>query len=189
MKLVSESELASLTGKSWRTVKRRLTDAGLDPTQKEGPANLYASDQALDAIYAPDALTGELDLQTERARLAKWQADKTEQDVQLRGARMLEMDAVEFWVAGMLSTVKARLVQIPDAVGQHVDEQHTAAVTEAVRRYILEALADLSAEGERGPAALVARAQATADPDGERMGGPIPEVVRRKQRRAGAVAN
>ena len=130
-----------------------------------------------------------LDYTAERARLAKWQADKTEQDVEVRARRLLMADAVLQWVAGMVATVTARLVQIPDAVGHLVDPKYAPTVAAEVRRLIYEALEELSARGGPGALADLGDVEATADTDGEPVGGPVQKAVERKQRRARAVAN
>lgn len=188
MKLTTLSEAADYTGKTWRTVKRRAEEAGLQPVKRTKKADFYASDALCAVIFAAESAdSGDLDLNKERARLAKWQADKTEQDVELRAGRLLEADAVIQWIGNMIATVKSRLVQVPDAVGHIVDARFAAAVAAEVRRLIYEALEELSASG--GPGALrdLVGSGATADPDGERVGGSVPKTVKRKQRGAGAV--
>lgn len=143
------SELAELTGKSWRTVKRKLIDAGIKPVTKGKKSDTYDSAAALEAIYAAAPTPGAaqvLDLQDERARLAKWQADKTEQEVELRAGRMLDRDAVLGWISDDYSTVKARLTQVPDAVAAALPADIAQRVAADVRTLIYEALAELSAE-------------------------------------------
>jgi phage terminase Nu1 subunit (DNA packaging protein) len=170
MKLVNPSELAELTGKTWRTVTRRLAEAGIEPRKRSKKSDVYASDVALEAIYAAAAGSNEaLDLQAERARLAKWQADKTEQEVELRAGRMLDRDQVAAWVADDYATVKARLVQIPDAVAAALPIDVAQRVAADVRTLIFEALAELSAEA-RLPVDDEAVTDAASDADGEPVG-------------------
>jgi hypothetical protein len=141
------SELAELTGKSWRTVKRRLNDAGVQPIEKGKKSDIFDSAKALEAIYVVASVeSATLDLQDERARLAKWQADKTEQEVELRAGRMLDLDAVVGWISDDYAIVKARLTQIPDAVSAALSADIAPRVSADVRTLIHEALAELSAE-------------------------------------------
>jgi phage terminase Nu1 subunit (DNA packaging protein) len=171
MPQVSTAKLVELTGMAWRTVKGRLENAGLTP-ERERNADLYESTTALAALYAaPGDIAASLDLNTERARLVKWQADKTEQDIELRAGRMLAAEDVTAWVADMISTAKARLVQVPDAVAQHFEPETAQLVAEHVRRLIYEAMADLAAQGERKPRRTVVRLEAPAAADSLGMGG------------------
>jgi phage terminase Nu1 subunit (DNA packaging protein) len=170
MPQVSTAKLVELTGMAWRTVKGRLENAGIKPTERERNADLYESTVALAALYAPD-IAASLDLNTERARLVKRQADKTEQDIELRAGRMLAAEDVTAWVADMISTAKARLVQVPDAVAQHFEPETAQLVAEHVRRLIYEAMADLASQGERKPRRTVVRLEAAAAADGVGMGG------------------
>lgn len=132
---------------------------------------------------------GELDLTTERARLAKWQADKTHQDVEIRAGKLLLEDDVRQWVAGMIAVARQRLVQIPETVRQVVHPDHAEGVTRDVRRLIYEALAELEARGSSAPRPDVVALGTAAEPDGEPVGGPVSKTVKRKQRRARPVEN
>ena len=55
MKEVSGSELAALTGRSWRKVRSILEGAGIRPRREHNRAHLFDSEEALRAIYAPAA--------------------------------------------------------------------------------------------------------------------------------------
>lgn len=94
---------------------------------------------------------GDLDLDQERARLAKAQADKTEQEVELRAGRMLDAGDVDQWVAGMINTAKQRLLEIPASVAARVPSEVSVQVEADTRRLLYEALCDLAAAGEQRP--------------------------------------
>jgi phage terminase Nu1 subunit (DNA packaging protein) len=81
---ISGSKLAELTGKSWRTIQRRLSAARIEPVLTQGKAHLFDSVVALAAIFEVDRDTDVLDLSAERARLARLQADRLELDLQQR---------------------------------------------------------------------------------------------------------
>jgi phage terminase Nu1 subunit (DNA packaging protein) len=86
------------------------------------------------------------DLDAERARLAKWQADKAEMEVELKAGRMLDRDETLAWISDDYATVKARLIQIPDAVSAALPADIAPRVAADVRTLLYEALAELSAE-------------------------------------------
>jgi hypothetical protein len=180
---LTQTEIAALFSVTPRAV-RGWSEEGIP----RNPDGTYPG-PAVVAWYCAREGGSSLDYTAERARLAKWQADKTEQDVEVRARRLLMADAVLQWVAGMVATVTARLVQIPDAVGHLVDPKYAPTVAAEVRRLIYEALEELSARGGPGALADLGDVEATADTDGEPVGGPVQKAVERKQRRARAVAN
>jgi phage terminase Nu1 subunit (DNA packaging protein) len=92
---------------------------------------------------------GELDLNAERARLAKAQADKTEIENAVRCGELSETARVVDWYADMVTNAKNRLLQIPPTVGQQVDPAIAPRVMELVRKLVHEALLELS-QGEAG---------------------------------------
>jgi hypothetical protein len=94
---------------------------------------------------------GEFDLEQQRARLAKWQADRVHQDVEVRGGKLLPADDVESWVAAMIATAKTRILDIPAAVGNLLPREHAVMAETEARRIVHEALADLAATGSRAP--------------------------------------
>ena len=96
MSEVSGNELAKLTGKSWRTVRGSLEAAGIKPLRIECSSHLFASVVSLPAIYTNQEAPGEdLDLNAERARLARMQADKIEIEIAARACELLEASTVE----------------------------------------------------------------------------------------------
>ena len=131
----------------------------------------------------------ELDMNAERARLAKAQADKTELENAVRSGLLLERGKVLQEVGAMLASFQSRVIAIPDAVGQLFEPRTARTVVVEIRRKLYEALAELAeyrpdvldGTGETGGAA--------AESDGEPVGGSEPSAVKRKQRGAGAVAN
>lgn len=184
MRWISLTEASELTSKAWRTCKRRAQEAGLEPNGED----LYPSDKLLEVIYATGGESDSLDLQAERARLAKWQADKTEQEVEVRAGDLLPREEVIGWVSNMIVTVKTRLVQIPNAVGQLIDQKYAPTVIAEIKRLINEALEELTAER---PSTRRANAEVGAadGSDGESVGGREPPAVKRKQRSSRALEN
>lgn len=132
---------------------------------------------------------GELDLNAERARLAKAQADKTEMDIAVRGGELLERSRVLREVGDMLASFRSRVIAIPDAIGQLFEPRTARTVVTEVRRKLYESLAEL-AEYRPGVSGGVSEDLSPAsDTDPERVGGREPPAVERKQRRTRSVAN
>jgi hypothetical protein len=132
---------------------------------------------------------GDLNPVQELARKNKALADKTEMEIAVKAGELGAISQVAEWYAGHIRKCKARLVQIPDAVGQFVDPRNAGVVVAEVRRLLFEALAELAAGRPRLGGADSGGVGAAADSDGEPVGGPESPVVERGKRRAGAVAH
>ena len=139
--------------------------------------------------------TDSVDLTTQRARLAKEQADKTAmENAQLRGVLVHADDVIATWTA-CAGAMRARMLAAPTKVAPlarvATTDAEAAAVIEAE---VLEALEELSEDGL--PVAARARreraagsAEAAASADGEPVGGPVPAAEPGKRRRARSVEN
>lgn len=135
------------------------------------------------------------DYETERARLTKAQADKTELEAkELRGEMVRADEVIEEW-GRMLGAARSRLLSLPTKIAPLA---RAAAGDEVAARLIeteiLEALAELSDDGipERTRARRSRRAsgaEAAAQADGESVGGRVPAPEPGKRRRARKVAN
>ena len=69
-------QLEDLTGITFKTLKKKLEAADVEPVKTSPKGNFYDSVQALKALYLNQS-TEELDLQKERAKLAQAQTKKT----------------------------------------------------------------------------------------------------------------
>lgn len=197
MKAVSGSQLADLTGKTWRTVKRLLDGAGISPLRREGPAYLYDSAAALAAIYARATPDGNgLDLTVERARLASEQADRLAiQNAITRG----EIGRLSVWqheLEGVFLAIRAGVLSLPTRLAPQMDcsLNERKARLETACRDILRAIAEYqpgrgAAGDDLGDLADVDGAQAAADVDGEPVVRRVPKAKPRKRRRTRAVAD
>lgn len=130
-----------------------------------------------------------LDLDEQRARLAKAQADKTEMEISVRGGELLERSRVIREVGAMLGAFQSRVIAIPDAIGQLFEPRTARTVVTEVRRKLYEALAELSQYRPGLPDGAGVYSGATAEPDVERVGGRESKTIKRKQRGAGPVEN
>ncbi len=104
------NQLVQLTGKSQRTIKKRLAGVA---HRKDGNAYAYISKDALAAIYLSDEDDNVIDLNTERALLARSQRAKIDLDVEtLEGERMPTAIVVEL-CQQLANIVKTKVRGVP----------------------------------------------------------------------------
>lgn len=122
-KLFTFEDLAELTGKTWRTVRSRLRAAGVQPQKTTRKSELFASDDALAAIYGQ--ASGPSELERESAALKRAQRQRTELDLRERsGELLLAADVATEWSSILVATrshlralprkLAPRLVNVPD---------------------------------------------------------------------------
>ena len=175
--LCSNAALARVVGLTERTI------AG-----KKGQGSLPVRDGKIDlaalirlgmgaAASGHSGADGEdLDLNAERARKAKEEADKLEmQNAQMRG-ELLARDDVNAAVVGAFARVRARLIGVPSKVAPVVVSMEAPAEAEAaIRGAVYEALKELAETsvsdlcGDDG--GMVEDAGPPTGPDGEPVGG------------------
>ena len=80
-KPVSYNQISEWTGKSYRTVKKKLETAGVKPISRDGNGIVFDSVEVLDALFAQRIEGGsDLDLNQEKALLAVQQRRKLERE-------------------------------------------------------------------------------------------------------------
>lgn len=85
-----------------------------------------------------------LSLDRHRAALAKVQADKITIENAVRCGELIPLADTAEWYGRHVDRARARLVQIPDAIGQLCDPRSASAITNEARRIVDEALAELA---------------------------------------------
>lgn len=142
MPKVSGSKLADLTGFSWRTVKRRLTDAGVTAVGKHGNADLFDSRAALLALY--EQPSDDPDFEDQRQRLAAAQAEKVEHENAVRRGDLVRRDdAVKFWT-DCIASARARLLRLPSDCARDLPPEARGLVMATVQTGVHEALRALA---------------------------------------------
>lgn len=144
---LSITQLADLTGRTFRTVKDRLKD--LEPAWQDGRAVMYDPQKALPLIYdleKPKEGEGQkLDLTKERARLASAQADKTEIQVLALRKEMLPAEEVERVWTGMVMNFRAKILVLPSRLATRLAGMKKAIeIQELLKKTMYEALDELS---------------------------------------------
>ena len=144
MPLISGNQLSEMTGKSWRTVQKRIAAAGIEPVRRDGHADLFEAPAAFAAIYLPEKPTG-LDPTHERARRDRAAADKLEQELAVRsGELMVASEAAEVWQNHILNC-RARLLAIPSKLPPLLENKSAGAMQGILREEIYAALRELAA--------------------------------------------
>ena len=78
--LESYEKYAELTGFTYRTIKKRFRDAGLEHAGKSGKRFLFESKDALPVLYGNDFQAERLNLEQERALLAQEQTRRLKRE-------------------------------------------------------------------------------------------------------------
>lgn len=142
LRRVSISQLHELTGRSREWISRRLGEAGCPPVERDGKTVWHDPRRALPVLYG---VGDGLDLNAERARLAKEQADAQElKNAQLRGELVPAGDQEAALVA-IYSATSKRLQGVPSKVAPLAHGAATVHAAESeIRERIEEALHDLA---------------------------------------------
>lgn len=180
MRWVTKNDISDLTGSSWRTVKKRLDEAGLKPNDQDA----YPSDVALGAFYGADK--GEDDgpqLTAEKARLAAAQAEKYELENAVKRGELLPRTEVQPAWSSFVVATRSRLMAIAPGIAPLLSiTMEPGGCQDIVESAVYEALSDLA--NSEVSAGIVAPA-AEAEPIG--VGGQAPEAKPRGKRRTGPV--
>ena len=114
-RLQSLNNIELLTGITFKTLKKRLGAAGIQPKKNRGKAILYDPREALPALYQ-SAVSGSVDvddLSVERARLAKVQREKTEIEKQKMLGNLVDKQKFETEWSAFLVELKDRILALP----------------------------------------------------------------------------
>ena len=135
------------------------------------------------------------DYETERARLTRAQADRTELEAQeLRGDMVPAEAIIDEW-GRMIGSMRMRLLSIPTKAAPRVrGAMSDVEASKLLEVEVVEALQELSDDGldDRTRARRARRVdpgKASADPDGKRVGRRKPKTVAGKRGRARSVDN
>ena len=165
---LEQSQIAALFNVAPRTV-REWGEKGL-PRNADGTYN----GRECVAWYVAYVSGDDLDLNRERARLAKAQADKTEQENEVRRGELIPTEAVLQQWTDVLAAVRAKLLAMPSKLGPQLTNVSDAAiVAAAIKSVVYEALGELVAwQPAGGDADGVAGPAPAAGANGRRVGRP-----------------
>lgn len=131
------NQLTELTGRTARTIKKRLAD--VSPVRTTDHASYYSPREALPAIFLGDPKPNDsLDLTRERARLAREQADATAiKNAQARN-ELAPISLLTVVLGKVCTRIAAILETIPGNVKRRVPRL-TASEVELIKREIVKA--------------------------------------------------
>jgi phage terminase Nu1 subunit (DNA packaging protein) len=200
----SISGLAVEFGLDRRTIARRLEN--VHPAESSGRSARYRMLEAAGAICGPagggraaeTAAAGPLDLTAERARLAKFQADKTELEVAVLRGDLIPGEIVKDVWGDYIAAARAKLIALPSTAAPRVAGGTVREVELELRDLVHQALTELKdydpadyqpGRGRTADAGVSADDSTAAESDGERVGRRAPGSQPRKQRRTRPVEN
>jgi len=146
VKLVTPTELTDLTSRAFRTVSRCLKAAGLEPRERSKTSELYASDQALEAIYGRSKVSP---LEDARTRLALEQTARLARERAVAENDLAPRAAIAVEVGRLIAATMTRMRSVPDAIAHHFDGDIAQRLRAAVGAEIDRALEDLKTNSER----------------------------------------
>ena len=182
---LSQKQAAALLTVTPRTLRDWQAEDAAIPRNGDGT---YPGPELIQWWFSKQA-GSELDLNAERARLAKAQADKTEIEVAVRAGELAPVADIANWYGDHIERCRSRLIQVPDAVGQFCDPRTAPIIVAEIRRLLYEAMAELAEGTPRGRDEGAESVDAPADTDGERVGGRQSKALKRVERGAGPVEN
>lgn len=193
----SISALSVEFGVDRRTIAKRLRH--VHSVGKKGNANVYLMADAAKAVFAPTVSSGQgLDVTHETARLKKYQADKTQLEVEVLKGNLIPGETVgEVW-SDFIGACRAKLVSLPSTAAPRVAGLSVSEAEAELRDLVHPALEELkdyepSQYGTRGSKQIdqgICKADgAAAKPNGKRVGGRKKAPVKRGKRGARKVAD
>lgn len=183
-------ETAQLLGISEQALWKAVKERGCPVRGRAGKETLYDWREVL-VWRISDLMPDDLDLNRERARLAKAQADRTEQDLAVRRGELIPVGAVLQQWSDVLAAVRAKLLSMPSKLGpQLVSISDAGIIAAAIKAVVYEALGELMAWEPAGTdPSGDAEPEAAAGPDGGRVVRRGAKAKQRVERGAGAVAD
>ena len=140
----SLSELEQLTAVNYRTIRKRLNN--VDPIKVDGRSHFYDSTIVLPLIYELDRLkNGDLDLNTEKAKLAAVQRQKIEIEIDEKQEKLVPADEVGKYWDKLVNNCRSKLLALPTRLApQLVGIKDPNVIESNLRDVIYEALTELS---------------------------------------------
>ncbi len=167
---VSGAQLQDLTGKSYKTIRSKLRDAGLTPVRKDGRTQWWNPQTALPVILG----RGVSALDAERTRESKERADKLSLENAEKRGKVIPVETAVWAVGQRLSALRSRFRGIPTAARTRLGISRD--LSQSLLEMIDEALNDLASnDAPEGIFDILERdwgdAFTTVESDGERVGG------------------
>lgn len=197
LSFLTYSQLSSLTGISYRVIKKRLSDARIEPSHKTGNAAFFDPIRALPFIYEiekKDPAGEVLNLGNEQAKLAKARTEKTLMEMEVLKGNLLELDRVASEWGNVVANMRAKLVVLGASLSQKlINRKKRAEIQAIIDDGIYNALEELSVEFKSRAETIISDnsggSETSSEVDGEPMGGRKKGTKSRGKRGAGTVAD
>jgi phage terminase Nu1 subunit (DNA packaging protein) len=184
--MATQKQLAAHLDLSDRSIRNLVTEGIIGASDDVDQARVKYI-RHLRAVAAGRTEVGG-DLETEKTRLTKAQADKTELEVAQLRKVLVPADLVEREWTDMISAARAKLLSLPPKAASQVMAAANRTEAEALLKAMVnEALAELAEGGDyaaRPPVEEPAGVEPAAEPDRVDVGGRKPASKRGGQRRA-----
>lgn len=146
---ITQNSASELLGIDYRTVRRRVSAAGLQPTRREGRKVFFSSAELLPvALGAFSDEDGRLDLSQERAKLAKVQTQKYELELEVLRGKLVDVSAITEQFGAIVSSYRSVMISLPVRMVSAIEAADTLHEKEqAARAMLFEALDVLANAG------------------------------------------
>ena len=143
--LVNLQALESLTGITYKTLRKRLAVHKVKPKENTGKGNFYDPQEAFPALYVPvDGLGTPSDLATEQARLAKARTEKTRIETEKMMGTLIDKDEwCKEWSL-LLVEFKDKLMALPLKLVTQLNGKKPEVMYEILNKNMKEILNDLA---------------------------------------------
>lgn len=125
-----------------RSLQRKLTELKPDQSKKKGGRVFNSYYMA--AVVKHLSGASDLDYTTERARLAKEQADKTEMENEFRRAELVEASVMVELIGGHIHATKNKLLALPSQLSPYLANKSAQDVQSQLTDAIHDALTEIS---------------------------------------------
>ena len=115
---ITLTEASSYTRMTWRTIRKRVQEAGLQPIEHSKKSDLYDSKALLPLLYQRKVQDG-LDLSAERAKLAIEQTRKLQRENDAEDARLAPVEDLE----AALESVTGQMIPLLEALPGQIRER------------------------------------------------------------------
>ncbi len=152
MRVVSYNQLAELTGMAYRTIKKRLEEANINPVKREAKGAWFLPADALRAIYLGGAQSaeGKLDPVQEKALLDK--AKREYQELKTAEAKgvLAPVEVTGKIIADLAINVRTKVLGIPSKMAAILPADIRSDAYKDLDKLAREILSDLAAYEPRG---------------------------------------
>jgi phage terminase Nu1 subunit (DNA packaging protein) len=107
------TEIGDENGVTFRTVKKRLNEAGVEPIGREGRAIFYDSAEANRAIWTAGKTDEELSLEAERAKLTVENRRKAERENNIAEGKVVPIERLSEILSRATRQISSKLDAIP----------------------------------------------------------------------------